>query len=65
MLALEPAQRIGNRTLCATTHDGEILRVEADGAISVFTQTDGRPLGIECKRRHAFCRRRLARLAGD
>ena len=29
------------------THDGEILRVEADGAISVFAQTDGRPLGIE------------------
>lgn len=29
------------------THNGEILRIEADGSISPFAQTEGRPLGIE------------------
>lgn len=29
------------------THDGEILRIGADGSVSVFAQTGGRPLGIE------------------
>jgi len=29
------------------THDGEILRIEENGAITVFAQTEGRPLGIE------------------
>ena len=29
------------------THDGEILRVEDDGAVTSFAQTNGRPLGIE------------------
>ncbi|MEO0746544.1 MAG: SMP-30/gluconolactonase/LRE family protein [Pseudomonadota bacterium] len=29
------------------THDGEILRVDADGSVAPFVQTGGRPLGIE------------------
>lgn len=29
------------------THDGEILRIENDGAVTSFAQTNGRPLGIE------------------
>lgn len=31
----------------AATHDGEIVRIEDDGSITVFAQTGGRPLGIE------------------
>lgn len=31
----------------AATHEGEIIRVESDGSITSFAQTDGRPLGIE------------------
>lgn len=29
------------------THNGEILKIGADGGISPFTNTEGRPLGIE------------------
>jgi len=29
------------------THDGEILRLGKDGTVTVFAQTQGRPLGIE------------------
>jgi sugar lactone lactonase YvrE len=29
------------------THDGEILRIEPDGAVTSFAQTQGRPLGLE------------------
>lgn len=29
------------------THDGEILRIEKDGAVTSFAQTQGRPLGLE------------------
>ncbi|MEM9172344.1 MAG: SMP-30/gluconolactonase/LRE family protein [Pseudomonadota bacterium] len=29
------------------THDGDIIRIETDGLVSVFANTGGRPLGIE------------------
>lgn len=29
------------------THDGEILRIEKDGRVTSFAQTEGRPLGLE------------------
>ncbi|MEO9897090.1 MAG: SMP-30/gluconolactonase/LRE family protein [Paracoccaceae bacterium] len=31
----------------AAVHEGEIIRIEQDGSITSFAQTDGRPLGIE------------------
>ncbi|WP_281859947.1 SMP-30/gluconolactonase/LRE family protein, partial [Litoreibacter halocynthiae] len=29
------------------THEGEVLRIETDGAVTSFVQTQGRPLGLE------------------
>ena len=36
-----------DRLIYAATHDGEILRIGADGTATPFAQTQGRPLGIE------------------